>query len=158
MTQAPAPLFINPDVEKARVYTVNFTGGGAITATRGLLDAIFAAGKLTTGSCNAPTETVSVKSHTRTRVIGQPSTPVAGYNYSLKAYPTTPKLARSGGEEIKVRVNGEWWTARLSGSHQNFMNWLCANTSSLAVSELYWKSQHGTNYGPVGPGVTSLNP
>lgn len=155
MTQAPALRFINPDVEKARVYTVNFAGGGALTATRGLLDAIFAAGMLTSGSCNAPTETVSVKSHGRKRVIGGPTTNVAGYSYSLKAYPTTPKLARSGGEEIQVRVNGEWWTARLSGSHQNFMAWLCANADSLAVDEFYWKSQHGTNYGPVGPGVTT---
>jgi hypothetical protein len=154
MTQTPSPLFANPDVDKARVYTVNFNGGGALTATKGLLDAIFAAGKLTTGVCNAPTETVSVKSHTRTRIIGGTSTPVSGYNYSLKTYPT-PKNARSGGEEIKLRVNGEWWTARLSGSHQNFMAWLCANTSALAVDELYWKSQHGTNYGPVGPAVTT---
>lgn len=155
MTQTPSPFFANPDVDKARVFTVNFTGGGALTATKGLLDAIFAAGKLTTGVCNAPTETVSVKSHTRTRIIGGASTPVSGYSYSLKTYPTTPKNARSGGEEIKLRVNGEWWTARLSGSHQNFMAWLCANTSALAVDELYWKSQHGTNYGPVGASVTT---
>lgn len=155
MTQAPAPLFLSDDKEKARVYTVNFAGGGAITATKGLLDSIFAAGKVTSGSCNAPTETVSVKSHERKRIIGGSSKTVAGYDYTLKAYPTTPKLARSGGEEIKVRVKGEWWTARLSGSHQNFMAWLCANTSSLAVDEFYWKSQHGTNYGPVGPGVQS---
>lgn len=154
MTQTPGARFLTSDQEKARVYTVNFTGGGALTATKGLLDSIFGAGLMTTGSCNAPTSTVSVKSHTRTRVIGGASTPVSGYSYSLKGYPTTPKNARSGGEEIKIRVGGEWWTARLSGSHQQFMDWLCANTSALAVSELYWKSQHGTNYGPVGPGVT----
>jgi hypothetical protein len=155
MTQAPAPLFINADVEKARVYTVNFAGGGALTATRGLLDAIFAAGMLTSGSCNAPSKTISVKSHTRQRIIGGVNKTISGYSYNLKAYPTTPKLARSGGEEISLRVNGEWWTARLSGSHQDFMAWLCANASSLAVDELYWKSQHGTNYGPVGPGTVS---
>jgi len=155
MTQTPSPLFVNPDVEKARVYTVNFTGGGAITATRGLLDAIFAPGMLVSAVCAAPTVQVSVKSSTRTRVIGQPSTPISGHTYSLKTYPTTPKNARAGGEEIKVRVGGEWWTARLSGSHQNFMAWLCANTSALAIDALYWKSQHGTNYGPVRPGVTN---
>lgn len=153
MTQTPVARFLTPEQEKQRVYTVNFQNGGALTATRGLLDAIFAAGMLTTGSCNAPTNTVSVKSHSRTRVIGLPSTTVSSYSYSLKAYPTTNKNARQGGEPISLRVNGEWWTARLSGSHQNFMEWLCANTSSLAVDELYWKSQHGTNYGPVGPGV-----
>jgi hypothetical protein len=144
-----------PDKENAKVFTVNFTGGGALTATKGLLDAIFGAGALTTGSCSAPTETVSVKNHSRTRRIGGPSTPVAGYTYSLKTYPTTPKNARSGGEAISLNVNGEWWTARLSGSHQNFMAWLCANTNTLAVDALYWKSQHGTNYGPVGPGLTT---
>ena len=153
MTQTPGARFLTTDQEKARVYTVNFNGGGAITATKGLLDQVFAAGFLTQGSCNAPTETVSVKSHTRTRVIGLPSSSVSGYSYSLKAYPTTPKNARSGGEEIKLRVAGEWWSARLSGSHQNFMGWLCANSAALATDELYWKSQHGTNYGPVGPGV-----
>lgn len=156
MAATPAPLFLVPDKDKARVYTVNFNGGGALTASKGLLDAIFAAGKVTTGVCSAPTVDVSVKGHTRQRVIGGAGTPVAGYNYSLKMYPTTPKNARSGGEAIKIRVGGEWWTARLSGSHQNFMQWLCANTSALAVDEIYWRSEHGTNYGPVGPAVSTI--
>lgn len=155
MTQAPAPLFLSQDIEKARIYTVNFPGGGALTATRGLLDNLFAGNILTVGSCNAPSQNVSVKAHTRTRVIGQASTPVAGYSYTEKSYPTTPKKARSGGEEIQIRVKGEWWRARLSGSHQDFMAWLCANSTSLAVDEFYWKSQHGTNYGPVGPGTAN---
>jgi hypothetical protein len=157
MTQTPAPLFINPDVDKARVFTINFKDGGALTASRGLIDSLFGTLMLTNGICSSPSVDVSVKSHARKRFIGGTAKTVAGYSYSHKTYPTTPKGARKGGERIKLRVNGEWWTARLSGSHQKFMEWICDNRTSLKVAEFYWKSEDGTNYGPIGTGV-SLNP
>jgi hypothetical protein len=37
------------------------------------------------------------------------------------------------------------------------MEWICDNRSSLKVDEFYWKSEEGTNYGPIGTGTT-LNP
>lgn len=153
MTQTPTVSFLPADTENARVFTINFASGGALTASKGLLDLLFSSGSVVGGSCGAPSKEKSVRSHSRTRIIGEPATNVAGSTYTYKAYPVTPKLARSGGEPIKIRVGGEWWTARLSGSHQEFMAWLCDNQSLIKIPALYWRSEHGTNYGPVGPGA-----
>jgi hypothetical protein len=132
---------------QARKVALNFPGG-SLTATRGLLEALY--GPNLTGAGEAvTTKTVSVSGHSRTRVIGGDSKNVAGSSYTLKKYPTAVNGGAAGGEAIALLVGGKYWTARLSGSHQNFADFL-TGTSFFQSAPLFWRSERGTQYGPFG--------
>ena len=47
---------------------------------------------------------------------------------------------------IKILINNDFWTARLVGAHQDFMDFLCNNKSSLRDGFTYWVSQKGSPY------------
>jgi hypothetical protein len=132
---------------KARKVAMNYPGG-TLTASLGLLEAIF--GPNLTGAGDAvSTTTVSVGGHTRVRVIGGPGKSVSGYNYTRKKYPVAVNGGAAGGEPIALLVNGKYWTARLSGSHQEFADFL-KGASFYLSSPLFWRSERGTQYGPFG--------
>lgn len=130
-----------PD-NKAKKLTLNFPGG-YLTATRGLLEAMF--DDLEALIPDAEPVTVSVKGHTRTRVIGGVSKTIAPNTYTLQKYPATVAGGPAGGEPIMVNLGEDWWTARLGGSHQAFAAFL---SDGKAATNLFWKSEKGTNYGP----------
>lgn len=130
---------------KAKKLTLNFPGG-SLTATRGLLETMF--GEDFAGLTNEPiVSTVSVTGYTRKRVIGGPSTSVAANTYTRSKYPTSVSGGAAGGEAIMINLDGDFWTARLSGSHQDFAAFLAANDGPLTQS-IFWKSEKGTSYGP----------
>jgi hypothetical protein len=132
---------------QARKVALNFPGG-SLTATRGLLEAIYGP-NLTGAGESVTTKAVSVSGHSRTRVIGGPSKNVAGSSYTLKKYPTAVNGGAAGGEAIALLVSGKYWTARLSGSHQAFADFL-TGTSFYQNAPLFWRSERGTQYGPFG--------
>jgi len=134
---------------KAREISIGFPGG-SLTATRGLLEALF--GTNLVNSSQYGEETVSVQGHSRTRVIGGASTPVAAHSYVAKKYPTGQRGGGSGGESVQFLVGGDWWTARLSGSHQALNDWLSDSPGS-STSALQWRSEKGTPYGPFQSGA-----
>jgi hypothetical protein len=83
------------------------------------------------------------------RVIGGDSKSVDSSTYVRKKYPTSVNGGAAGGEPIALLVGGRYWTARLSGSHQDFCDFLTG--SSFFQSEaLLWRSEKGTQYGPFG--------
>lgn len=128
----------------ARKISLGFPGG-SVTATRGLLQAVFG-----TDLVNAQQfgeATVSVQGHSRVRVIGGASTPVAAHSFTKKKYPTGQRGGGSGGEAIQVLVDGDWWTMRLTGSHQEFNDWLASNPGNNTAA-IQWRSEKGTPYGP----------
>lgn len=129
----------------AKKLTVNFPGG-SLTATRGLLQVMFGAnlGGLTS---EGETQTISVKGYTKKRVIGGPSTNVAANTYTVTKYPTTSSGSAAGGEAIMIDLEGRKWTARLSGSHQAFAQFLLDNSGPLTQT-IFWASEKGTKYGP----------
>jgi hypothetical protein len=138
---------------KARKVALNFPGG-SLTATQGLLEAIY--GPNLSGAGNSvTTATVSVSGHSRVRVIGGGSKTVSSYNYSRKKYPTAVNGGAAGGEPIALLVDGKYWTARLSGSHQEFCDFL-TGSSFFQSQPLFWRSEKGTQYGPFG--VTAITP
>lgn len=128
----------------ARKLTVGFPGG-ALTATKGLLEALF--GQDLVQQSSDATITVARRSHTRQRVIGGSSTSVSSSNYTRTKYPKGGKSAASGGEPIRLFVDGDWWTARLSGSHQKF-NAFLRSAQWASGANAIWKSERGTSYGP----------
>lgn len=134
---------------KARKISIGFPGG-SLTATRGLLEALF--GTNLVNASQYGEATVSVQGHSRTRVIGGASTPVAAHNYVATKFPTGQRGGGSGGEPIQFLVGGDWWTARLSGSHQALNNWLSDSPGS-STTALQWRSEKGTPYGPFQSGA-----
>jgi len=139
------PMAADP---KARKISIGFPGG-SITATRGLLEAVFGAGLVQSSQYGSAT--VSVDGHSRTRVIGGPTTAVRQHNFTLQKFPTGPQAGGSGGEPIRILYEGKWWTARLQGSHQALNDWL-QDGPGVGVQPRLWKSEKGTPYGPFQAG------
>lgn len=132
---------------KARKIALNFPGG-SLTATQGLLEAIFGP-DLTGAGDSVAASTISVSGHSRVRVIGGPSKTIGAFNYSRQKYPTAVNSGAAGGEPIALLVDGKYWTARLSGSHQEFAAFL-SGASFFLSGALFWRSEKGTQYGPFG--------
>jgi len=129
---------------KAREITLTYAGG-YIEMTRGLAEAVF-------GADNPALEadpidlTVSVKSHSRTRVIGGPTTTVNAYQYTYKKFPTSSNDPASGGKEIYVDIgDGKKWTARVGGSFADAAVFFKDNVQS---NQVFFQSYAGTQYGP----------
>lgn len=129
----------------AKKVTVNFPGG-SISATRGLLEAMFGTNFSGLGT-NGEESTVSVKGHTQRRVIGGPATTIAARTYSRVKFPVGSSSSAAGGEAILIDLGGDKWTARLSGSHQAFCTFLLGNSGPL-TQNVFWQSEKGTKYGP----------
>ena len=134
---------------KARKISIGFPGG-SLTATRGLLEALFGANLV--NAAQYGTANISVNGHSRTRVIGGASTPVASHNYTKKKFPTGQRGGGAAGEPIQFLYNGDWWTARLTGSHQELNDWL-TTTPGSSTQSLQWRSEKGTPYGPFQSGA-----
>jgi hypothetical protein len=132
---------------QARKIALNFPGG-SLSATKGLLEAIFGP-NLTGAGGQVETSTVSVSGHSRQRIIGGPSKAVSAFNYVRKKYPAADAGGPAGGEAIALLVNGSWWTARLTGSHQSFCDFLTGASFTMSGA-LLWRSEKGTKYGPFG--------
>lgn len=136
----------------ARKVTIPFPGG-SITATRGLLNALFGAELVTAGTTG--TSNVSVGSHQRVRVIGGPAKTIAANTYARKKFPSARSNGGSGGEPVAFLYGGDWWTARLTGSHQDLCSWLeGANWASNET--ILWRSEKGTKYGPFTPSQPAI--
>jgi|TARA_R100000084_G_scaffold100291_1_gene54932 hypothetical protein len=137
------PNEASPDLY--RNYTMSFPGG-SLTATRDVLLSIFK-NDLLPSTCNPEEKTVSRKEYVTTKYPGaDPSAIIKTDPYTLKNYSNGGNSRAAAGEPIKFLIDGSWWTARLVGSHQDFMDYLCDNTESLEGEATYWVSQKGSPY------------
>ena len=143
MTARFVPNEATPDLY--RNLTITFPGG-SLTATRDVLESIFKKENLPS-TCDPLTRPVSRKSYARSRFPGdQNPTIVPATVFELKTYGSGSASQAAGGEPIKFLIDGSFWTARLNGAHQDFMDYLCANTSSLKYNATYWISEKGRKY------------
>lgn len=129
---------------KARKLTIPYPGG-SVTATRGLLEAMF--GEALVNVAAGTPKTVSRRGHSRVRVIGGDSTGVGGSNYQIGKYPTARFNGGSGGHPVKVNLNGELWTIRVTGSLSKFADW-AAGANWVTGTGVAFISEKGTAYGP----------
>lgn len=136
----------------ARKITMGYEGG-SITAAVGVLRAIF--GNDLAGKVEYSTKTINRGSHQRTRVIGGNPTSVQGAQYQLVKYPQGAMAGARGGEAIKILADGDWWTVRLSGSHQAFNKFL-AEAEWGSGNQILWKSAKGKPYGPFSSNTPAL--
>lgn len=137
------PNEVAPDLY--RNYTISFPGG-SLTATKDVLLSMFEKDNLP-DTCSPEEKTVSRKGYNWTSYPQSPDVRlVSETTYTLKNYSNGGNSRASAGEPIKVLINNDFWTARLQGSHQAFMDYLCANKSSLKDGFTYWVSQKGSPY------------
>ena len=128
----------------ARQITLNYDGGSVEMAVGNAKD-IFGPdfSGLDPGSKEV---TVSVKSHSRTRVIGQPAKTVAGYSYTYQQWPTSTASNAAAGTVILMTWEGSDgpFTGRVSGSMADAATFFAANVKKT----LAFRTQRGTEYGP----------
>jgi len=131
---------VTPDLYRS--FTVTFPGG-SLTATRDVINSIFKTSALPS-TCSPSETTVNRKEYSRTAYPGGPiGQLIKTEPYTLKNYSNGRSSRAAAGEAIKFLINGSFWTARLSGSHQNFMDYLCENLDSLQGDSTYWVSNRG---------------
>ena len=137
------PNPVSPDLY--RYFTVSFPGG-SLRATKDVLESMFENDNLF-NTCDPETKEVSRKQYNWTSYPQSAEVRIVqATTYTLKNYSNGGNGAAEAGEPIKILINGSYWTARLVGSHQAFMDWLCANRSSLTDGFTYWISQKGSPY------------
>jgi len=132
---------MDPD---AKDLTLNYPGGSLTMPLGALKDLL---GDTFEGLTPVPeTKSVTVKSHSRTRVIGQPSTSVSGFSYEFTQWPTSQANNAAAGEVVLLTWDGSDgpWTGRVSGSLSALGIFLVANSTKPVA----FRSQRGTKYGP----------
>ena len=126
-------------------FTVNYEGG-SLTAARGnILQTLNVEGA--TNFCSVEDKNVSVKAHPRQNSIGGATKSIAGFSYSIKAYPISRAAQADGGQPITVVTDIGEYTARLSGSAAAFAGYLCGNINVLYGATSF-VTEKGTFYGP----------
>jgi hypothetical protein len=137
------PNEVAPDLY--RNYTISFPGG-SLTASKDVLTSMFEKDNLP-DTCSPEEKEVSRKGSVWTRFRDDPDQRIVEpTTYTLKNYSNGGNSRAAAGEPIKILINNDFWTARLVGSHQDFMDYLCENRSSLVDGFTYWQSQKGSPY------------
>ena len=137
------------DDPKARNLTVNYAGG-SLSMSIGALESLF--GEDAEILTPVPeTETVTVKSHSRVRVIGSPPTNVTGYSYENIQWPTSQANNAAAGEACIFSWEGSDgnWVGRVTGALSALGVFLVANSPKTVV----FRSERGTKYGPFKKGT-----
>lgn len=127
---------------KAREFALTYDGG-YFRATVGLLEYLY--GPNFGDNVGAgQSKSVSVKGHTRQRVIGGPSTSVAGYSYNYIDYPHRNKGTAATGQQIAIQTDDGVFSARVGGSIQDFKAFLAGTGKPLKA--FMFSTERGTEY------------
>lgn len=138
----------------AKQISIGFDGG-SISASRGLMQVLF--GETLTNPATGVEQTIVRQEHPRVRVIGGASTMVEASQTTLIKYPSGSSNGGAGGEPIRFVLGGKEWTARLTGSHYKFNEFLQAGNWN-STQPILWKSEKGKSYGPFIAVVPLSNP
>lgn len=92
------------------------------------------------------TKQVTVKSHSRVRVIGQPASNVTGYSYEAIQWPTSQSNNAASGKIAIFSWDGSEgdWEGRVTGPFSGLGVFLVANSPKTVK----FRSERGTKYGP----------
>ena len=128
----------------ARQITLNYVGG-SLEMSIGNAKDIFGADfdQLDPGP---ELKSVSVKSHSRTRVIGGPSKAISGYTYEFMSWPTSQASNAAAGTVILMTWEGSEgaFTGRVSGKMASAASFFATYTKKTIA----FRTQRGTEYGP----------
>lgn len=139
MTQTPQPKFaIRPEPPLvnsfdyrrwSKEYSLSYNGGSLTSAYGNLIQTINFAG--IPMSCEATSKNVSVGASSVVRTIGQPATARKAYTYTRKSYYKKNGSLAAGGEPVRVITDVGEYTARLTGSMEALVTYICANRGQL---------------------------
>lgn len=95
---------------------------------------------------NPETVTTAVRSHQRTRVIGQPAVNVQAHNRVYQQWPTSQANNAASGKEIMIEWEGSEgaWVARVTGAMADLGTYLRTAAPKLVT----FRTSRGTKYGP----------
>ena len=128
----------------ARETTINYDGG-SLTMTVGNLKDLYGTDTNVFGAVGKQMN-VSVKSHSRTRVIGGPATNIAAYSKDYIQWPTNDRSPAAGGTAIMMTWTGSdgEWGARVSGPLWKLGEFL----NSTSDKSVWFYAKGGRGYGP----------
>lgn len=128
----------------AREIVINYEGGSLSMAV-GNAKNLFGEDASFIGGGGDP-KTVAVKGHTRTRVIGGPTTSVAGFSYTFDQWPAKGHGTAAGGEPVAMSWEGSEgeWISRVSGPFWALASFLEDN----APKNVFFTALGGKTYGP----------
>ena len=139
--------FANPPAMPQREGTINFPGG-ALSAPRGTLAALFNENAVVS-ACQSVVEERSRKQYQRTAYVGATPRNVDPSSWEQVKYPYTTKSIAKGGQPIQLRIQGENWTARLSGNLSNLADFFCAEGDKGNLNgSIAFFSERGSFFGP----------
>ena len=125
-------------------FTISFPNG-SIKSTKDVLLSMFKEPSAL-DTCSPESVRVQRRQHARTLYPNGPTTQVKEANFDKFNYSNGGTSKAAGGERILILINGSKWTARLTGSHQAFMAYLCDNRDALAPGFSTWYSNKGKPY------------
>jgi len=144
---ANEPRFVEAPAMPERDGTITYPGG-AITAARGTLAAIFKTNALVS-ACGPENIDRVRKQYQRTEYVGATPRNVESTSWTEVKYPYLTKSIAKGGQAIKLRVQGENWTARLSGNLSSLADFFCSQADQGNINgSVAFISERGTFYGP----------
>ena len=128
----------------ARELVINYEGG-SLTMTVGNAKNLFGDDATFVGGGGLP-KTVAVKGYSRTRVIGGPTSTVAGYSYTFEQWPASGHGTSAGGEPVAMSWEGSEgeWISRVNGPFWKLASFLEANSPK----NVFFTALGGNTYGP----------
>lgn len=155
MTQTPSPRFATrptppaPNTDEyarwSKEASLPYPGGSLTAAYGNLIQTMNVAGIL--DACTATDLNVSVSASNPVLTIGGGSIPRKAYTYTKKQYNKRNSSLAAGGDPITVITDIGQYQARMTGSIQSFVEFICRNTG-LLYGPLYFASANGALYGP----------
>lgn len=128
----------------ARETTINYDGG-SLTMTVGNFKSLFGEDTNIIGADGQPA-TVSVKGHSRVRVIGSAATNVAAHTREYIQWPTNDRSNAAGGQPVVMRWTGSDgdWQGRVSGPLWKLGTFL----QTTSPKSVWFHVKGGKGYGP----------
>ena len=128
----------------AREVTINYDGG-SLSMTAGNAKDLFGENASFIGG-GGEEATVSVKSHTRTRVIGGASKTISAYSYTYEQWPASGHGQAAGGEPVSMTWEGSEgsWIGRVNGPLWQLASFLEDNSPK----NVFFSALGGKTYGP----------
>ena len=132
---------MDPDAQQV---TLNYVGG-SLTTTVGVAKSLFGGNYELLVSTPVPVST-SVSSHSRTRIIGEPSTTVSAHSRDYQQWPTSNANNAAAGKKVLLSWEGSSgdWVGRVTGAMADFGTFL----SESAPKAVKFRTSRGTKYGP----------
>lgn len=105
-------------------------------------------------TCGEKDVSAIVKEHKRTNKIGGTQKTITQFTKNYKVFPGKNGSVAAGGVPVTVVTDIGTYTARMGGSVEDLVSYLCANKGQM-YGPVYVITDRGREYGPFGPTSSS---